>query len=132
MQVVRCVVPSVATFHALCFFLDPILFPGLRRVEVRTPVFIVGHARSGTTLLHRLLSKDAARFSAFLLYELFFPSLLQKKAQTTGTELRNAAKVDYLDPEIKKAVEAEKAAATAPAQSKPGAAPAQSAPPAKK
>ena len=74
------VVPIVATFHALCFFLDPILFPRLRHVEVRTPVFIVGHARSGTTLLHRLLSKDADRFSAFLLYELFFPSLLQKKA----------------------------------------------------
>lgn len=74
------VVPTVATLHALCFLLDPILFPGLRRVEIRTPVFIVGHARSGTTLLHRLLSKDAERFSAFLLYELFFPSLLQKKA----------------------------------------------------
>jgi len=59
-------------------------------------------------------------------------SLLQKKAQATGTELRNAAKVDYLDPDIKKAVEAEKAAAAAPTQSKPGAAPAQSAPPAKK
>ncbi len=74
------VVPTVATFHALCFFLDPILFPALRRVDVRTPVFIIGHARSGTTLLHRLLSADAERFSAFRLYELFFPSLLQKKA----------------------------------------------------
>ena len=72
-------VPIVAGFHAVCFALDPILFPGLRRVEVRTPVFIVGHARSGTTLLHRLLSLDAERFSAFLLYELFFPSLLQKR-----------------------------------------------------
>ncbi len=73
-------VPIVATFHALCFFLDRILFPGLRKVEVRTPVFIVGHARSGTTLLHRLMSEDRARFSVFLYYELFFPSLLQKKA----------------------------------------------------
>ena len=74
------VVPCVASFHALCFFLDPILFPALRRTEVRAPVFILGHARSGTTLLHRLMSKDADRFSAFLLYELFFPSLLQKRA----------------------------------------------------
>ena len=72
-------VPVVATFHAICFFLDNILFPGLRQVEVRTPVFIVGHARSGTTLMHRLMSKDGQRFSFFLLYELFLPSLLQKK-----------------------------------------------------
>jgi hypothetical protein len=48
-------------------------------VEVRTPVFVVGHARSGTTLLHRLLSADTGRFSVFLYWELFFPSLLQKK-----------------------------------------------------
>jgi len=72
-------VPLVALFHAVCFFLDGILFPGLRKVEVRSPVFIVGHARSGTTLLHRLMHEDGERFSAFMLYELWFPSLLQKK-----------------------------------------------------
>jgi hypothetical protein len=72
-------VPLVASFHAICFFLDGLLFPGLRRVQVRTPVFVVGHARSGTTLLHRLLSEDTERFSVFLYWELFFPSLLQKK-----------------------------------------------------
>jgi hypothetical protein len=77
-------VPLVASFHALCFFLDPILFPSLRRTQVRQPVFIIGHARSGTTLLHRLMSRDEERFSAFLLYELFFPSLLQKKLIRAG------------------------------------------------
>jgi hypothetical protein len=73
-------VPLVAGFHAICFLLDGLLFPGLRRVRVRAPVFLVGHARSGTTLLHRLMSRDSERFSSFLLYELYFPSLLQKKA----------------------------------------------------
>src|SRR3972149_1722982 len=72
-------VPIVSTCHAICFFLDPILFPALRHTEVQTPVFIVGHARSGTTLLHRLMGKDAECFSTFMLYELFLPSLLQKK-----------------------------------------------------
>jgi len=72
-------VPAVASLHAVCFFLDPILFPGLRRTQIRTPVFIVGHARSGTTHLHRLMSRDAERFSAFRLYELYFPSLLEKQ-----------------------------------------------------
>jgi hypothetical protein len=73
-------VPLVASFHALCFCLDPILFPGLRRVAVPGPVFLVGHARSGTTLLHRLMSLDAERFCSNRMIELYFPSLLQKKA----------------------------------------------------
>jgi hypothetical protein len=72
-------VPLVSSFHAVCFFLDPILFPSLRRTNVKSPIFIIGHARSGTTLLHRLMSRDAERFSSFLLWELSFPSLLQKK-----------------------------------------------------
>ena len=80
-------VPCVASFHALCFFLDPILFPSLWRTRVEKPVFIIGHARSGTTLLHRLMSRDEERFSAFLLYELFFPSLLQKKLIRLGARL---------------------------------------------
>ncbi len=74
------VIPCVASLHAVCFLLDPILFPALRRTQVRAPVFILGHARSGTTLLHRLMSRDADRFSAFRLWELFFPSLLEKRA----------------------------------------------------
>jgi hypothetical protein len=72
-------VPAVAAFHALCFFLDGILFPGLHRTAIRAPVFVIGHARSGTTHVHRLLSADEGRFSSFRLYEMFFPSLLQKK-----------------------------------------------------
>lgn len=72
-------VPLISTFHAICFFLDGILFPGLHKIEIKTPVFVVGHARSGTTLVHRLMSKDEGRFSSFNLYELYFPSLLQKK-----------------------------------------------------
>ena len=61
-------------------------------------------------------------------------SLLQKKAQTVGTDLRAAAKVDYIDADIKKAVEAEKAAAAPPAAPAPApaAAPPAAAPPAKK
>ncbi len=73
-------VPLVASFHAICFFLDGLLFPRLHRIEVRAPVFLVGHARSGTTLLHRLMSLDGERFCSNRMIELYFPSLLQKKA----------------------------------------------------
>lgn len=71
-------VPVMAAVHAVCFALDPLLFGSLRRTEVREPVFSVGHARSGTTYLHRLMAKDE-RFSVVLMYEMFFPSLLEKR-----------------------------------------------------
>ena len=72
-------VPPVSLFHAICFFLDNVFFPDLHRTAIRTPVFVVGHARSGTTLVHRLMSEDEGHFSSFRLYEMFFPSLLEKK-----------------------------------------------------
>ncbi len=95
-------VPLISTFHAICFFLDALLFPGLRKIEIKTPVFVVGHARSGTTLVHRLMSKDEGRFSSFNLYELYFPSLLQKKF------IRWAARMDarFLGGALEKRVRA--------------------------
>jgi hypothetical protein len=72
-------VPLTASFHAICFALDELLFPRLRQIEMKNPIFMVGHARSGTTLAHRLLSQDEGRFSSLMLYECYFPSLLQKK-----------------------------------------------------
>ncbi|MFT3759252.1 sulfotransferase family protein [Thauera sp.] len=71
-------IPLRAGVTAVCFFLDGILFPGLWRTRVERPVFIIGHARSGTTLAHRLMGADE-RFSTFKYYELLLPSLLQKK-----------------------------------------------------
>ena len=72
-------VPLETVFHAICFMLDYLIFPALWRQKVEQPVFIVGHARSGTTLVHRLLAADGETFSYFLYWEMFFPSLLQKK-----------------------------------------------------
>ena len=61
------------------FYLLDELSPSLHRVRIEKPVFVVGHARSGTTLLHRLMVSDAEHFNFFLLYELLFPSLWQKR-----------------------------------------------------
>jgi len=72
-------VPLLYIVHTLFFFLDGILFPGLRKQEIEKPIFIVGHARSGTTLLSRLLARDEGRFGYFLYWEMFFPSLIEKK-----------------------------------------------------
>jgi omega-hydroxy-beta-dihydromenaquinone-9 sulfotransferase len=73
------VVPLLSLFHGICFMLDYLLFWRLWTQRVEQPVFIVGHGRSGTTLMHRLMSADGDRFSYFLYWEMFFPSLLQKK-----------------------------------------------------
>ena len=71
-------IPLRALAHSVCFFLDGILFPGLWRVKVEAPIFVIGHARSGTTLAHRLMCADE-RMSAFRYWELRLPSLLEKK-----------------------------------------------------
>ena len=72
-------IPLRTVLHSICFMLDYLLFPRLWAQAVYRPVFIVGHARSGTTLMHRLMSADGDKFSYFLYWETFFPSLLQKK-----------------------------------------------------
>ncbi len=72
-------VPLIAGINAICFSLDPIFFPGLRKTEVREPVFVIGHGRSGTTHLHDLLYQDGDRFSCFMMYELFWSALIPKK-----------------------------------------------------
>jgi len=60
------------------FFLDNIFFPGYRRVEIQKPIFIMGHPRSGTTFLHRLLSQTG-EFVTFELWHILFPSLVARK-----------------------------------------------------
>jgi hypothetical protein len=72
-------VPLIAGINAICFPLDPIFFPDLRKTEICEPVFVIGHGRSGTTHLHDLLYQDKERFSCFMMYELFWPSLIPKK-----------------------------------------------------
>ncbi len=60
--------------------LDNLLFRAHRRQPVRSPVFIVGNPRSGTTFLHRLIAKDTDRFSTMKMWEILFaPSITQRK-----------------------------------------------------
>ena len=59
--------------------LDHIFFPSFRSIEVKTPIFVIGNGRSGTTHMHRLLSGDKKQVSFFKTYELMLPAILQKK-----------------------------------------------------
>jgi hypothetical protein len=71
--------PIVQIFNAICLLLDEILFPGYRKVNVRSPIFIVGNGRSGTTFIHRLMSKNENMFFCFKTWEIIFPAIIQKK-----------------------------------------------------
>ena len=71
--------PVLGLLQNFFLVLDYLFFPALWRQKVVAPVFIVGHARSGTTLMHRLMAADEERFSYFLYWEMFFPSLTLKK-----------------------------------------------------
>ena len=64
----------------ICFGLDEIFFPKYRQQEIKTPVFIIGNPRSGTTFTHRLIEKDTETFTAASSWELLFcPSIIQRK-----------------------------------------------------
>lgn len=60
--------------------LDEILFPAYRNNEIKAPLFIISNPRSGTTLLHRLLSMDKNKYSSTLLYHTIFPCVTYIKA----------------------------------------------------
>ena len=65
--------------HWIGLLLDEVLFPGYRKVPVKSPLFIVGPPRSGTTFLHSLFALDD-RFTTFSTWEcLFAPSVCQRK-----------------------------------------------------
>ncbi|MCJ7579498.1 MAG: sulfotransferase [Candidatus Aminicenantes bacterium] len=71
-------------FHNLvtwiCFFLDNIFYPSNKTLEIKEPIFIVGNFRSGSTLLHRVLTKDKKSFTSMKTWEIYLaPSIIQRK-----------------------------------------------------
>ncbi len=58
--------------------LDHLFYGAHRRVPIERPVFILGHPRSGTTFLHRLLT-CTDEHPAFRTWELLVPSLTARK-----------------------------------------------------
>lgn len=63
----------------VAYILDNIFVSRYRLQKIKSPIFIVGIPRSGTTFLFRLMSKDEKKFTYFNTYDIFFPSLLIRK-----------------------------------------------------
>lgn len=62
------------------FWLDDILFPGHKTQPLNKPLFILGNLRSGSTFLHRLLSRDSETFTSLTTWDIYLaPSVTQKK-----------------------------------------------------
>ena len=69
----------VFLIHRVAFSLDIILFPRLKKVLIKKPLFIVGLPRSGTTTTHRLMASHTELYTSMPLWELLFaPALCQK------------------------------------------------------
>jgi hypothetical protein len=72
--------PVGSLIHWFCFFLDDILFPGYRKQPIEKPLFLLGNLRSGSTFLHRLLSRDSETFTSLTIWDIYLtPSVTQKK-----------------------------------------------------
>jgi len=65
--------------HWFFFWVDDILFPGYKNLAIEKPLFILGNFRSGSTFLHRLLSRDD-NFTSLTIWDIYLaPSVTQKK-----------------------------------------------------
>ena len=72
--------PIGQLIHRLFFLLDDVLFPAHKTQTVEKPLFILGNLRSGSTFLHRLLSRDSETFTSLTTWEIYLtPSVTQKK-----------------------------------------------------
>lgn len=66
--------------HWFCFWLDDIFFPDYKNHPIEKPLFILGNLRSGSTFLHRLLSRDTETFTSLTTWDIYLtPSVIQKK-----------------------------------------------------
>lgn len=66
--------------HWFCFWLDDIFFPAHKTQLIEKPLFILGNMRSGSTFLHRLLSRDSETFTSLTTWDIYLtPSVTQKK-----------------------------------------------------
>src|SRR3990172_8963610 len=72
--------PIGSLVHWFCFLLDDLLFPAHKTQVIEKPLFIIGNLRSGSTFLHRLLSRDSTTFTSLTTWDIYLtPSVTQKK-----------------------------------------------------
>ena len=69
----------VETVNWICLFLDELIYASYKKVEIRSPLFIIGMPRSATSFLYTVLDADKDKFTSLKLWEILFaPSIIQK------------------------------------------------------
>jgi hypothetical protein len=82
--------PIGSLMHWFFFWLDDILFPDYKHQRIEKPLFILGNLRSGSTFLHRLLSRDSETFTSLTTWDIYLtPSVTQKKITQFVSRLDN-------------------------------------------
>jgi hypothetical protein len=82
--------PVGSLMHWFFFWLDDILFPGHKTQPIEKPLFILGNLRSGSTFLHRLLSRDSQTFTSLTIWDIYLaPSVTLKKLTQFVSRLDN-------------------------------------------
>lgn len=71
---------------ALGRWLDDRMFPEYKDADIGAPIFIMASPRSGTTLLHRLMSLDP-QFTSYTLWQTLLPTLVAYQAVDKLKEL---------------------------------------------
>lgn len=72
--------PPMVIFTWACLLLDDVFFPAYRDQAVDRPLFILGNFRSGSTFLHRLLTRDTTTFTGLRTWDIFLmPSITQRR-----------------------------------------------------
>jgi hypothetical protein len=91
------IVPVYLLFIYSTLILDRLLFTKYKKIEIKKPIFIFGHPRSGTTLLHRVLT-EAQDYVTFQYWEMKFPALITRKIANWITALLVKLKKDIVFP----------------------------------
>ena len=91
--------PLGMMMHWFFFWLDDVLFPAYKNYVIEKPLFILGNLRSGSTFLHRLLSRDSETFTSLTTWDIYLtPSVTQKKI----TQLISRLDKKYLNSTLHK------------------------------
>jgi LPS sulfotransferase NodH len=71
-------IPILVVYVRVSMFLDNIFHAKYRRTEIKQPVFIISHPRTGSTFLHTILTQTE-EFANFKRWELISPALIGRK-----------------------------------------------------
>lgn len=92
--------PIVTVTYYFFFFFDKLVYEGLDSVKVNSPIFIVGHPRSGTTFLQKRLA-ETGRLAYSTTNTLAAPSLIIRKILGPLFNLLNNFELNLLESEKK-------------------------------